>query len=113
MLTDSLSLPPSSLVMALLHSSFIHGSFTEEETETDRSCKASISNVNKLNALCPHPVLHLPGTLHATGKSKEGPESDTGRIVFLCIQSHRAGRLPLPVPSCQVNMEMLSSVIWA
>ena len=69
-LTDSFSLLPSSLAMALLHSSFTHGSFTEEETETDRSCKASISNVNNLSTLCPHSVLHLPGTLHASGKSR-------------------------------------------
>ena len=74
MLTDSLSLLPSSLAMALLHSSVIHGPFTEEETETDRSCKASISNVNNLSTLCPLSVLYLPGTLHASGKSKEGPE---------------------------------------
>lgn len=113
MLTDSFSLLPSSLAMALLHSSFIRGSFTEEETETDGSCKASISIVNNVSTLCSHTVLHLPGTLHASGKSKEGPELVTRRIAFLCMQSHRAERLPLPVTSCQVNIEVLSLVIWA
>jgi len=88
--------------MALLHPSFIHAHFAEEETETDGSCKASISNVNNLSTSCPHCVLHLPGMLPASGKSKEGPESPTGHIALLCIQSRRAERPPLPVISCQV-----------
>lgn len=113
MLTDSFSLLPSSLRAALLHSSFIHGSFTEEETEGSCKARVSISNVNNLSTLCPHSVFHLSGTLQASGESKEGSESVTGRIAFLCTLSHRAERLPSPAASCQVEIEMLSLVIWA